>query len=592
MKKIIGLLLGLMGVFTLASCDLSALTGGSNGDSQTEAVESVDSGEHKHVLIKVAESTATCAKEGNVTYWKCKCGELFLDAEGTETVEQSAVVIAKEAHDLKYTAGIEPTCKSGGRMEYWSCSKCFKHYKDEDCTQEVKLSEVILTAAHELVYHEAKPVIGTEDGVVEHWSCSVCEGYFSDAEGKNKMKEADTVIVSVLGIPDFIVEVPAGRDPVVLQLTDTQIIDAAQVRPGGNTYETIWATDQIEERLFDYLTETITVADPDFIIITGDLVHGAHDDNGTSLLKLIDFMDSFEIPWSPVFGNHEAESKKGIDWQCEQLENSQYCLFEQKELTGNGNYSVGIVQEDEIKRVFYMTDTNACTEASEESMKNGHTVNNYCGMMQDQIDWYTAQIKLLKKYVPNVKISFAYHIQPAVFKEAYFKKYGFDLSSGTPNINIDTYEGKEDGDFGYIGANLIGPWDHDRKVFNGMKALGVDSIFVGHVHYNCASVVYEGVRLHYGVKSGEYDRMSVLDTKTGLVTARDNVPAGSTPIIGGSIIILSETDGTIKNIYNYYSTDKNGIIKNGVIQWHLVPSSGAKSIAPRKEYTAILKKED
>jgi hypothetical protein len=55
---------------------------------------------------------------------------------------------------------------------------------------------------------------------------------------------------------------------------------------------------------------------------------------------------------------------------------------------------------------------------------------------------------------------------------------------------------------------------------------------------------------------------------------------------------LSETDGTIKNIYNYYSTDKNGIIKNGVIQWHLVPSSGAKSIAPRKEYTAILKKED
>jgi hypothetical protein len=100
------------------------------------------------------------------------------------------------------------------------------------------------------------------------------------------------------------------------------------------------------------------------------------------------------------------------------------------------------------------------------------------------------------------------------------------------------------------------------------------------------------VRLHYGVKSGEYDRMSVLDTKTGLVTARDNVPAGSTPIIGGSIIILSETDGTIKNIYNYYSTDKNGIIKNGVIQWHLVPSSGAKSIAARKEYTAILKKED
>ena len=145
----------------------------------------------------------------------------------------------------------------------------------------MKLSEVILTAAHELVYHEAKPVVGREDGVVEHWSCSVCEGYFADAEATTKMKKSETVIVSVLGIPDFVVEVPAGRDPVVLQLTDTQIIDAAQVRPGGNTYESLWATDQIEERLFNYLTETVEAADPDFIIITGDLVLGAHDDNGT-----------------------------------------------------------------------------------------------------------------------------------------------------------------------------------------------------------------------------------------------------------------------------------------------------------------------
>ena len=164
MKKIIGFLLGLVSVFSLASCDLSALTGGNSEGSQTEIVESVTSDEHKHILVKVAETKASCAKEGNVEHWKCKCGELFLDAAGTETVEETGVVIAKEAHDLKYTAGIEPTCKSGGRMEYWSCSKCFKHYKDEDCTQEVKLSEVILTAAHELVYHEAKPVIGTEIG--------------------------------------------------------------------------------------------------------------------------------------------------------------------------------------------------------------------------------------------------------------------------------------------------------------------------------------------------------------------------------------------------------------------------------------------
>ena len=45
MKKIIGLLLGLSSVCTLASCDLSALTGGSatSESVKSEVVESVES---------------------------------------------------------------------------------------------------------------------------------------------------------------------------------------------------------------------------------------------------------------------------------------------------------------------------------------------------------------------------------------------------------------------------------------------------------------------------------------------------------------------------------------------------------------------
>ena len=170
MKKIISFLLGIASVFTFAACDLSAMMGGGasqNGQS-SQISESVEGGEHTHILTQVSERKATCAQEGNIAHWKCTCGELFLDAKGTETVAEADVVLAKEEHVLKHTAGIEPTCKNGGRMEYWSCSKCYKNYADEACTQEVKLSEVILTAAHTLVHHEAKPINGTEDGVVEH----------------------------------------------------------------------------------------------------------------------------------------------------------------------------------------------------------------------------------------------------------------------------------------------------------------------------------------------------------------------------------------------------------------------------------------
>ena len=293
--------------------------------------------------------------------------------------------------------------------------------------------------------------------------------------------------------------------------------------------------------------------------MTGDVIYGEFDDSGTALISFINFMDSFEIPWSPVFGNHDNESTKGADWQCEQLENSPYCYFEQKELTGNGNYSVAIAQDGEIKRVFYMLDSNGCGNASAESKANGHTTGAP-GFGQDQIKWYTDEINLLKQYVPDVKISFAYHIQQAVFGEAY-AKYGFNQSKPYQDINLDTMEGIAEGDFGYIGRAMKGPWDSSKSVFNAMKALGVDSIFVGHEHCNNVSIVYEGIRFTYGLKSSEYDRFNFLHPNGtieggyGYAKAKDAIS-----LVGGTVIVLSKTDGTIEDCYNYYCGFENGQI--------------------------------
>ena len=60
---------------------------------------------------------------------------------------------------------------------------------------------------------------------------------------------------------DFVVEVEEGRDPVVLQLTDTQIIDAGQQRTEqrlDSVAQEYWATDQVEECCYDYLHNTNT----------------------------------------------------------------------------------------------------------------------------------------------------------------------------------------------------------------------------------------------------------------------------------------------------------------------------------------------
>ena len=270
------------------------------------------------------------------------------------------------------------------------------------------------------------------------------------------------------------------------------------------------------------------------------------DAGGVSIL--IEFMDSLNIPWAPVFGNHDNESAMGADWQCEQLEKAENCLFKQGELSGNCNYSVAIEQGGEIKRVFYMLDSNGVGSPSQATLANGHT-STTPGFASDQIAWYTEQITLLKEYAPDVKISFAYHIQQAVFGEAY-AQYGFDQGEKYQDINLDTMEGVAEGDFGYIGRQMKGPWDNNFAIYKGMKALGTDSIFVGHEHCNNASVMYDGVRFQFGQKSSEYDRYNFLNADGTITDSAKG--AQSKSLMGGTVIPLSKTDGAIENPYIYY----------------------------------------
>lgn len=551
MKKKIALLSAAFCALILAACGSN--TGGST-NSSTDSSDSSSTPEptHVHSVAKVDGKAPTCTKEGSVECYFCwDCKSYFLDENAEEEITKEETVVAKLPHNGKKIEQTDPTCGESGIVEHWECTECFSTFSDEACTKRLTASQLVLPSTeHDLVYFDGYPVNGTENGMLEHWFCNNCKGYFLSEEASENVGEEGTILYSAVNLLDFIVEIPSGRDPVVLQLSDTQIIDGAQSRPEQSSGDRItYATTLIPKYCYNYLTEIVTATKPDFIILTGDLVYGKYDDNGTALQGLIRCMDSFKIPWAPVFGNHENESKMGVDWQCEQLENAEYCLFEQGELTGNGNYSVGLVQDGVIKRAFYMLDSNGCGEASAESLANGHTSTSV-GFANNQVEWYTAEITALKELSPSTKISFAYHIQQAVFGEAY-AKYGFNQSNKYQDINIDKLENKADGDFGYIGRQMKTDWDGAKKVYNGMKALGVDSIFVGHEHCNSASVVYEGIRFQYGQKSSEYDRYNQIDAN-GNITATYLYNKTGTPLIGGSVIVLSDTDGSIEDAYIYY----------------------------------------
>lgn len=506
----------------------------------------------RHRLTKTNGVEATCTSEGSIEYYTCsRCEKHFSDSQGKNEIELGEnIIVPAMGHSATKVEATDATCTEDGNVEHYACSTCGKFYLDEACENELSKETVLLPAGHNLTYHEATAPSGKTNGNIEYWSCSVCENSYATEACIGKLTEEDIVILSALNIPDFLVEVEEGRDPVVLQLSDTQ------------TWS--WGAAP-EEQCYKYVREVVGKTNPDLIIVTGDLVYGRFDPNGSLLKSLIAFMETLDTLWAPVFGNHDNESLMGVDWQCAQLEAAENCLFKQGDVTGNGNYSVGIAQGDELLRVFYMMDSNGCGAPMVNSdgvhtapAPGTNVVKTSQGFGQDQVDWYTNQINAIHKADSDVKISFAYHIQQSIFQKVFTKYEEYDgLTSNSALINplnLDTMETADETDFGYLGRPMKGGWDGTYEIYKGMKALGADSIFVGHEHCNSASIVYDGVRFQYGQKSSTYDRYNSVSAD-GTITGNSSTPAGAHPLLGGTVIPISSVDGSIGTGYICYAGD-------------------------------------
>jgi len=330
---------------------------------------------------------------------------------------------------------------------------------------------------------------------------------------------------------DSVIEVEEGRAIRVLQLSDTQIIDASQTRPGRDgVNDVLYAPDQMEERVFKYIRDAVERTNPDLIILTGDIVYGEFDDAGTSLLALIEHMESYKIPWAPVYGNHDNESKKGAKWQNEMLSAAEYCLFEKGTTDGNGNYSVGIQQGDDIVRIFYMMDSNTCGNAY-QPMDNGVLTSH--GFTKNQLTWLYSLMDTATAANNGTPIpsSMAWHI-PVYDHVNANQKYYSQATSFTINKEVKG----DEGDFGSLRENggIKGPFTPplvDGKNFlSYLKKYGVDSTFVGHSHQVNTSIMHEGIRWTFGLKTGEYDRYNPSE-------------------MGGTSITIEDGNVTVKHVY-------------------------------------------
>lgn len=219
---------------------------------------------------------------------------------------------------------------------------------------------------------------------------------------------------------------------------------------------------------------------PDFMVVTGDLFTFASRDTAKRFFK---FLDSYNIPWTVVFGNHDEQTYFPVDWMTSYLNNfGSNCMFkdlQDDKVQGNCNFAINLVDGTTLKKQLIFMDSNR------------YYFGSYMGydyFKQNQIDWYSDLIDETTAQNGDTKVDslMFYHIPLYEIEDAY--KDGtrvFDGRNGNDGKREDCCPPKENSGF-----------------FAKIKEKGsTKAMFFGHDHINTFEVDYQGVKFCYGIKS-------------------------------------------------------------------------------------------
>ena len=270
----------------------------------------------------------------------------------------------------------------------------------------------------------------------------------------------------------FTLEKDPNKDFVVLNFADVQL----------SANEVYGEKGRIAEATIKKAIEEVK---PDLITLTGD---NAWCKSG--YMRLVKFIDSFDIPWAPVMGNHDGDNGKKIyeNWCAYQIFDCENSIFKfGPEGMGVGNYIINITENGKIIHSIYMLDSHTDT-----SLECG----GYDHLWDNQLRWYKWAVKGTNKLAgKNVESSIFFHIPCIQYRSAWNEaKYNEETGKYDNPLYADS--------FGYNTEWICSP-DYDSGFFALVKELGsTKNIIAGHDHINCSSIMYQGVRLSYSLKCG------------------------------------------------------------------------------------------
>ncbi len=276
----------------------------------------------------------------------------------------------------------------------------------------------------------------------------------------------------------------------ILNLTDTQLSDSE------------WCEGRWEsELLCNTIKNLVERTNPHLITISGDIAWAGHFE---SYKRLARFLDGFDIPWAPVFGNHDNQGGvEKLKKAAEILTEGGKCLLERgDEMLGWGNYVIGIEQDGKFIHGLIMMDSHDRTEYTDEQ---GNTSLAWGDIIPEQLPWYREKINTLSAMGAE-ESTIILHIPLYAYRKAAAAAYkeGIDRKAVEPynGMQKDCFNEEYKDSFG-VCYESIASYPADNGFFDLIKELGhTKTVVCGHDHINSFSIKYEGVRLIYSLKTG------------------------------------------------------------------------------------------
>lgn len=259
----------------------------------------------------------------------------------------------------------------------------------------------------------------------------------------------------------------------ILMFTDTQL----------------WSNLSDNQKCYDEMDKLVEKAAPDLIVLPGDVLSAFA--SRFSIHNFINHMDSYKIPWAPVYGNHDGEiPTTSKNWQSDRYLKSKYCLLEKgpSNLYGSGNYAINITESGTPVYTVFMFDNGEYTKYEEYGRRE-------TPMSEEQIGWYEWNVKGIEKAVGRVvpSMTFSHFAQPE-FKEA-VEKFGIKNDDGSYTIPKEYGNGK-------CTYPPYAPPVNSGFVDKCKELGSTKYIFCGHDHENDALITADGITYTFGLKTG------------------------------------------------------------------------------------------